>query len=162
MTAFAAGERRRARRDDGDRGRHRRPQRDGHARRGRRALRHQPAAPAARPRRARRARGGLPAVRPEDRRAAARARRAHADGFELARIDLELRGEGELAGTRESGLAQFKVARLPEDEPLAEAAKVYAERLLELDPQLAEPEHVLLADALAHVYGAGKLAPLPA
>ena len=39
----------------------------------------------------------------------------HRDGFELARIDLELRGEGEIAGTRQSGLAQFKVARLPDD-----------------------------------------------
>jgi ATP-dependent DNA helicase RecG len=86
----------------------------------------------------------------------------HTDGFELAQIDLELRGEGELAGTRQSGLAQFKVARLPEDEPLAEAAKVHAERLLERDPQLAEPEHALLADALAQVYGAAELAPLPA
>jgi ATP-dependent DNA helicase RecG len=84
------------------------------------------------------------------------------DGFELARIDLELRGEGELAGTRQSGIAQFRVARLPEDEPLAEAAKVYAEGLLEVDPQLAEPEHALLADALAQAYGAGELMPLPA
>ena len=68
---------RRARRDDGHRGRHRHPQRDGDARRGRRALRHQPAAPAARPRRARRARGDLPAVRPQARGAAARAGAPH-------------------------------------------------------------------------------------
>ena len=60
-----------------------------------------------------------------------RALERNTDGFELAQIDLELRGEGEIAGTRQSGLAQFKVARLPEDEPLAEAAKVYAEGLLE-------------------------------
>ncbi len=86
----------------------------------------------------------------------------HRDGFELAEIDLELRGEGELAGTRQSGLAQFKVARLPQDEPIAEAAKVAAERLLEADPQLAEPEHALLADALAQAYGDAEPAPLPA
>ncbi|MBW3608199.1 MAG: ATP-dependent DNA helicase RecG [Actinobacteria bacterium] len=84
------------------------------------------------------------------------------DGFELAQIDLELRGEGEIAGTRQSGLAQFKVARLPEDEPLAEAAKLYAEEVLVADPELVEPEHALLADALARTYGAGELAPLPA
>jgi ATP-dependent DNA helicase RecG len=84
------------------------------------------------------------------------------DGFALAQIDLELRGEGEIAGTRQSGLAQFKVARLPEDEALAEQAKLYAERLLAVDPQLCEPEHALLADALAQAYGAGELAPLPA
>ena len=86
----------------------------------------------------------------------------HTDGFELARIDLELRGEGEIAGTRQSGLAQFKVARLPEDEPLAEAAKVYAETVLAADPELASPEHALLGDALARAYGAAEPAPLPA
>jgi len=91
-----------------------------------------------------------------------RALERHSDGFELAQIDLELRGEGELAGTRQSGLAQFKVARLPEDEPLAEAAKVYAEALLAADPELAQPEHALLGDALLRAYGAGEPAPLPA
>lgn len=91
-----------------------------------------------------------------------RALERHSDGFQLAQIDLELRGEGELAGTRQSGLAQLKVARMPEDEALAEAAKAYAEGLLESDPQLSEPEHALLADALAHAYGAAELAPLPA
>ncbi|HWI08899.1 MAG TPA: ATP-dependent DNA helicase RecG [Solirubrobacteraceae bacterium] len=91
-----------------------------------------------------------------------RALERYRDGFELARIDLELRGEGEIAGTRQSGLAQFKVARLPEDEALAEAAKIYAEGLVEADPELAEPEHALLADALAAVYGAAELQPLPA
>ncbi|MFL5384806.1 MAG: ATP-dependent DNA helicase RecG, partial [Longimicrobiaceae bacterium] len=39
----------------------------------------------------------------------------HTDGFTLAEIDLELRGEGELIGVRQSGLQGFKVARLPED-----------------------------------------------
>ena len=91
-----------------------------------------------------------------------RALRDHDDGFELARIDLELRGEGELAGTRQSGLAQFKVARLPQDEALAEAAKVCAEDLLAADPELCAPEHALLADALAQAYGTAELAPLPA
>jgi ATP-dependent DNA helicase RecG len=91
-----------------------------------------------------------------------RALERHADGFELARIDLQLRGEGELAGTRQSGLAQFKVARLPEDEALAEAAKAYAEGLLASDPDLVEPEHALLADALAAAHGEAELQPLPA
>ena len=91
-----------------------------------------------------------------------RALARHADGFELARIDLALRGEGELAGTRQSGLAQFKVARLPEDEALAEAARAYAEGLLGADPELAAPEHALLADALAAAYGEAALQRLPA
>jgi hypothetical protein len=80
------------------------------------------------------------------------------DGFELAQLDLELRGEGEIAGTRQSGLAQLRFAQLPADEPLAEAAKVYAESLLGTDPELVGPEHALLGDALAQAYGAGELA----
>jgi len=91
-----------------------------------------------------------------------RALAEHSDGFRLAQIDLELRGEGELAGTRQSGMAQFKVARLPEDEPLAEAAKTYAEGVLAVDPQLVEPEHALLAHVLATTYGEAERQPLPA
>src|ERR687890_762428 len=52
-----------------------------------------------------------------------RALRDHHDGFKLAEIDLELRGEGEMLGTRQSGLAQFRVARLPEDAELLEGAR---------------------------------------
>ena len=122
MAAFAAGSGRRARRDDRDRGRDRRAQRDRDADRERRALRDLPAAPAARARRARRAPLALPARRAAD--AAARrgcgALARHADGFRLAEIDLALRKEGELIGTRQSGLGQFRVARLPEDAQLLE------------------------------------------
>jgi ATP-dependent DNA helicase RecG len=66
------------------------------------------------------------------------------DGFVLAGIDLELRGEGELTGTRQSGLARFKFARLPEDGDVLEAAFATAENLLETDPELSRPEHELL------------------
>jgi ATP-dependent DNA helicase RecG len=91
-----------------------------------------------------------------------RAVERYSDGFELARIDLELRGEGEIAGTRQSGLAQFKVARLPEDEALAETARTCAEALLAADPELEAPEHALLSDALALAYGEAQRQPLPA
>ena len=60
---------------------------------------------------------------------------AHRDGFELAEIDLELRGEGELIGTRQSGLAQFRVARLPEDAELLEARAGSRAALLESRPR---------------------------
>ncbi len=73
----------------------------------------------------------------------------HADGFRLAEIDLELRNEGELLGTRQSGLGQFRVARLPEDAQLLERARARAEAIAEADPELGAPEHVLLAEALA-------------
>ena len=84
------------------------------------------------------------------------------DGFELANVDLELRGEGEIAGTRQSGLAIFKFARLPDDVALVEAARRFAEALFDADPDLEQPQHALLADALAAAYGEAQLQPLPA
>jgi len=77
-----------------------------------------------------------------------RALAEHRDGFRLAEIDLELRGEGELAGTRQSGLARFRFARLPDDAELLERAYARAEALLSTDPELAAPEHALLAAEL--------------
>jgi ATP-dependent DNA helicase RecG len=73
------------------------------------------------------------------------------DGFALAEIDLDLRGEGELTGTRQSGLARFRFARLPDDVGVLERAHARAEALLRDDPRLEAPEHVLLAEALAAV-----------
>jgi len=78
----------------------------------------------------------------------------HGDGFELARIDLRLRKEGELiGGVRQHGLAQFRVAQLPDDDPLLERARLRARAILDLDPELERPEHALLAQALAVAYG---------
>jgi ATP-dependent DNA helicase RecG len=73
----------------------------------------------------------------------------HTDGFRLAEIDLELRGEGELTGTRQSGLARFAFARLPEDGELLARAHARALDLLEGDPGLEQPELALLAARLA-------------
>jgi ATP-dependent DNA helicase RecG len=91
-----------------------------------------------------------------------RALAEHTDGFRLAEIDLELRGEGELVGTRQSGLAQFKVAELPRDAELLERARARAERIDGEDPDLEEPEHLLLADALRELFGTDALAPIRA
>jgi len=79
---------------------------------------------------------------------------AHRDGFELAHIDLRLRKEGELiGGVRQHGLAQFKIAQLPDDELLLERARARATAILDADPGLEQPEHALLAQALAAAYG---------
>jgi ATP-dependent DNA helicase RecG len=91
-----------------------------------------------------------------------RALAEHRDGFKLAEIDLELRGEGEMLGTRQSGLAQFKVARLPEDAELLERARMRARAILDADPALDEPEHTLLEEAVKAAYGADALEPIPA
>jgi ATP-dependent DNA helicase RecG len=91
-----------------------------------------------------------------------RALAEHRDGFRLAEIDLELRGEGEMLGTRQSGLAQFKVARLPEDAELLERARMRARAILDADPELSEPEHTLIEEAVKAAYGADALEPIPA
>ncbi len=86
----------------------------------------------------------------------------HTDGFRLAEIDLELRGEGELVGTRQSGMAAFKHARLPDDADLLERVRVHAGALLADDPDLAAPEHALLALAHAELLGTDAPEPIPA
>ncbi len=91
-----------------------------------------------------------------------RAMVAHSDGFRLAEIDLELRSEGELVGTRQSGFGQFQVAQLPEDAQLLERARARAEAIVAGDPQLRAPEHTLLGEALETAFGAEALEPIPA
>ena len=91
-----------------------------------------------------------------------RALAAHHDGFELAEIDLELRGEGEMLGTRQSGMQGFRFARLPADAELLERARMRARGILDEDPGLAAPEHALLDDALTAAYGPDALEPIPA
>jgi ATP-dependent DNA helicase RecG len=61
------------------------------------------------------------------------------DGFVIAEEDLKLRGGGEVLGTRQSGLPEFRVARLPEDEALLQAARDEVRLTLFRDPELAGP-----------------------
>ena len=91
-----------------------------------------------------------------------RALASHGDGFKLAEIDLELRGEGELVGTRQHGEAQYRVAELPRDAALLERARRHAEEVVAADPELSSPENSLLADALVGAFGAEALAPIRA
>jgi ATP-dependent DNA helicase RecG len=91
-----------------------------------------------------------------------RALESTADGFRLAEVDLELRGEGELVGTRQHGLAELRFAELPNDAELLERARIQAQRIEDEDPELRLPEHALLADALRGRYGAEALAPIRA
>jgi ATP-dependent DNA helicase RecG len=78
---------------------------------------------------------------------------AHSDGFRLAEIDLELRSEGELTGTRQSGFGHFRVASLPEDAGLLELARARAEAIVASDPELLAPEHALLGMELERRLG---------
>jgi ATP-dependent DNA helicase RecG len=91
-----------------------------------------------------------------------RALAEHRDGFRLAEIDLELRGEGEMIGVRQSGMQLYRFARLPDDAELLERARHHARAILDSDPRLERPEHVLLEDAIVRAYGADALEPIPA
>ncbi len=83
------------------------------------------------------------------------------DGFKLAEIDLQLRGAGEVLGTRQHGMPEFKVARLPEDIVLLERARERAGEVLAADPRLEAPENALLREATVARFGSD-MDPIPA
>jgi ATP-dependent DNA helicase RecG len=60
------------------------------------------------------------------------------DGFELAEVDLELRGEGQLLGTRQSGLSDLRFTKLRADRPILERARAAAQELIDVEGPLDE------------------------
>ena len=71
------------------------------------------------------------------------------DGFEIAETDLRLRGPGDLMGTQQSGLPELHIADLVADVHVLQQARQVATRLLDMDPQLKDPKHAPISDALA-------------
>jgi ATP-dependent DNA helicase RecG len=86
---------------------------------------------------------------------------AERDGFKLAEIDLGLRGEGEVLGTRQHGLPRFAVAELPEQTPLLVEAREEVLTLLRRHGSLDAPELGPLLDAAGRRFGAGAADPIP-
>ena len=76
------------------------------------------------------------------------------DGFRIAEADLALRGPGEFLGTRQSGLADFRLANLLRDSRLLLEARKEAIDWLAQDPLLTRPESVPLREILGHRWGA--------
>jgi ATP-dependent DNA helicase RecG len=60
------------------------------------------------------------------------------DGFELAEIDLDIRGSGQLLGTRQSGLTDLRFAHLRKDRPLLERARALADELVDAEGPLSD------------------------
>ncbi len=83
------------------------------------------------------------------------------DGFKLAEVDLSLRGEGEILGTRQHGLPRFAVAELPEDTPTLIEARDEVLTLLRRHGSLADPALGPLLDAARRRFGAGAADPIP-
>jgi ATP-dependent DNA helicase RecG len=77
---------------------------------------------------------------------------ATTDGFELAEVDLDIRGGGQLLGTRQSGLTDLRFAHLRRDRPLLERARSLAEELVDVSGPLA--------DEIEGAFPSGDLAPL--
>ena len=67
-----------------------------------------------------------------------------ADGFAIAEQDLRIRGPGEMMGTRQSGIPEFRVMNLVRDATALEQARQEAFAMMERDPQLSHPDHQLL------------------
>jgi len=83
------------------------------------------------------------------------------DGFQLAEVDLALRGEGEVLGTRQHGLPRFAVAELPDDAPALFGARDEVLRLLRRHGSLDAPELGPLLEAARRRFGVADADPIP-
>jgi ATP-dependent DNA helicase RecG len=70
------------------------------------------------------------------------------DGFEVAEVDLKLRGPGDIAGTQQSGVLNLRIADLAKDQQILQLARSAATDILNADPQLQKPEHIILNSQL--------------
>ncbi len=66
------------------------------------------------------------------------------DGFEIAEVDLKLRGPGDLMGTQQSGLLNLKIADIVKDNQILKTARYHAIQLLKTDPRLEKVENALI------------------
>ena len=68
------------------------------------------------------------------------------DGFEIAEVDLKLRGPGDIMGTQQSGILNLKIADIVKDKDILQEARYFAKRILKLDPSLVLPEHKVILE----------------
>ena len=75
------------------------------------------------------------------------------DGFKIAEKDLEIRGPGDIEGTRQSGLLNFKLASIVHDKVILEAAREAAENILDQDPDINVAENLPVKNYLQQQKG---------
>lgn len=73
------------------------------------------------------------------------------DGFEIAEVDLRLRGPGDLMGTQQSGVLQLKIADLLKDQEILKTARHFAQIVVQKDPDLSANEHLRLRQTYAKI-----------
>jgi ATP-dependent DNA helicase RecG len=78
---------------------------------------------------------------------------ATSDGFELAEMDFQLRGPGDLFGTQQHGLPPLRIADLRRDQEILDEARHEAQKLFAADPGLKHPEHQRLRRQMLVRYG---------
>lgn len=66
------------------------------------------------------------------------------DGFEIAEVDLRLRGPGDLMGTQQSGVLNLKIADIIRDNHILHSARYYAKKILNTDASLSKPENKVI------------------
>ncbi len=75
------------------------------------------------------------------------------DGFKIAEKDLEIRGPGDIEGTKQSGLLNFKLANIVQDRVILEAARDAAEQILGSDPDMETAENLVVKNYLQQQKG---------
>jgi ATP-dependent DNA helicase RecG len=73
------------------------------------------------------------------------------NGFEIADFDLRLRGPGDIAGTKQSGMLDFKLINIIQDEKIIATSRNIANSILTEDPQLENPKNILLRNYLSFI-----------
>ncbi|MFX0557944.1 ATP-dependent DNA helicase RecG [Maribacter sp. CXY002] len=73
------------------------------------------------------------------------------DGFEIAEVDLKLRGPGDIMGTQQSGMLNLKIADIVKDNAILKTARYYASLLLRSDPRLENPENLTIRHTYAQL-----------
>jgi ATP-dependent DNA helicase RecG len=70
------------------------------------------------------------------------------NGFIIAEKDLDMRGPGDIEGTRQSGVLNFKLASIVQDRSLLDVARRFAEDITEADPELSSAENLRIKSYL--------------
>ncbi len=68
------------------------------------------------------------------------------DGFEIAEVDLKLRGPGDIMGTQQSGVLNLRIADIIKDSDILQQARHHAKQLLEKDPSIGHPENAVILE----------------